>query len=187
MWMKTRAGRRVGGPTPLLLLALLLLGACATTPARPPVQTVQQVDLARYTGIWFEVARFPNSFQDGEGRVCTATTATYTARPDGQIGVSNRCLGADGSPRVAEGTAYAVEGSGNSKLRVSFFWPFYGDYWVLGLDPGYGWAVVGAPGRDYLWILSRRPFLTPGNYAEAVGIAAAQGFEVSRLRSTPQE
>ncbi|WP_439595206.1 lipocalin family protein [Falsiroseomonas sp.] len=169
-----------------LVAVLLLLGACATAPDRPPVATVPQVDLARYAGTWFEISRIPNSFQDGP-RGCTHTTATYTPRPDGRVGVVNRCLDNAGAPRLAEGEAYVVEGSGNAKLRVSFFWPFYGDYWVIGLDPGYRWAVVGAPGRDYLWILSRRPALAPGYYAEAVGIAAAQGFVVSRLQTTPQE
>ncbi|NKC33337.1 lipocalin family protein [Falsiroseomonas selenitidurans] len=169
------------------LFLLLLLGACAGAPRQPPVETVAQVDLARYAGTWFEIARFPNSFQDGSGRVCTHTTATYTPKPDGTIGVTNRCRGADGAPRVAEGSAYAVPGSGNARLRVSFFWPFYGDYWVVGLDPAYRWAVVGAPGRDYLWVLSRTPSLAPGDYAEAVITAAQQGFEVTRLVATPQE
>jgi len=170
----------------LLLLAVLALGACATTPARPPVATVPQVDLARYAGTWFEIARIPNSFQDS-ARGCTHTTATYTARPDGSIGVVNRCRGTDGTARVAEGHANVVPDSGNAKLRVTFFWPFYGDYWVIGLDPSYRWAVVGAPGRDYLWVLARRPELAPGDYAEAVITAAGQGFEISRLRPTPQE
>lgn len=169
-----------------LLGLALLLGACATTPAGPPVATVPLVDLARYTGTWFEIARFPNRFQDGHGQVCVATTATYTARPDGRIGVLNRCVDAAGTPQTAEGTAYAVEGSGDAKLRVSFFWPFHGDYWVIGLDPDYRWAVVGAPGRDYLWILSRTPSMTPGDYAEAVITASQQGFDVARLRATPQ-
>jgi apolipoprotein D and lipocalin family protein len=172
----------------LLLTALLLLGACATRPAQPPVQTVAAVDLNRYAGTWYEIARFPNSFQDGRDRRCVATTATYALRPDGQVAVTNRCLDAanDGRETVARGSAHAVEGSNNARLRVTFFWPFYGDYWVIGLDPGYRWAVVGAPGRDYLWILSRTPAMAPGDYAEAVGIAAAQGFEIGRLQPTPQ-
>jgi apolipoprotein D and lipocalin family protein len=176
--------RRLG----LALAALLALGACATTPPGPPVATVASVDLTRYAGTWYEVARFPNSFQDGRGRRCVATTATYALRDDGQVGVTNRCLdAADGNREaIATGTAYAVEGSGNARLRVSFFWPFYGDYWVIGLDPAYRWAVVGAPGRDYLWILSRSPTMGAGDYAEAVGIAATQGFRVSRLQPMPQ-
>jgi apolipoprotein D and lipocalin family protein len=172
----------------LLLLVTLLLGACATPPSGPPLQTVPRVDLARYAGTWYEIARFPNSFQDGSGRRCIATTATYALREDGQVAVTNRCLDAAEGNRevVATGTAYAVEGSGNARLRVSFFWPFYGDYWVIGLDPDYRWAVVGAPGREYLWILSRTPEMTPGEFAEAVAIAASQGFDVERLRETPQ-
>jgi apolipoprotein D and lipocalin family protein len=169
------------------LVALLLLGACATRPAGPPVQTVAAVDLNRYAGTWYEVARFPNSFQDSNARRCVGTTATYAPRPDGQVAVTNRCLDAanDNRETVANGTAYAVAGSSNARLRVSFFWPFYGDYWVIGLSPDYRWAVVGAPGRDYLWILSRTPVMASGDYAEAIGIAAAQGFEIARLQPTP--
>jgi apolipoprotein D and lipocalin family protein len=172
----------------LVLLALLALGACATAPQRPPVQTVAAVDLERYLGTWYEIARIPNSFQDGSGRRCVATTASYALRPDGQVAVTNRCLdAAEGNREVtATGTAYAVPGSNNAKLRVSFFWPFYGDYWVIGLDPFYRWAVVGAPDREYLWVLSRRPEMPAGHYAQAVGAAAAQGFDLSRLQPTPQ-
>jgi apolipoprotein D and lipocalin family protein len=166
-----------------LILALpLLLAACATAPEAPPPATVAQVDLARYAGTWHEVARFPNSFQDGRGRACTDTTATYTARPDGTVGVVNRCRDAQGEEVVATASAYAVQGSGNAKLRVTFFWPFYGDYWVIGLDPDYRWAVVGAPGRNYLWVLSRTPDMPEADYARALGIARDQGFEVTRLQ-----
>ncbi len=166
----------------------LLLAGCATPSTRPPVQTVPSVDLQRYLGTWYEIARFPNSFQDGGSRRCTATTASYATAPDGRIAVTNRCLDAASGYRevTATGTAYPVEGGGNAKLRVSFFWPFYGDYWVIGLDPQYRWAVVGAPDRDYLWILSRRPDMSPGDYAQAIGIAAGQGFEIRRLQPTPQ-
>lgn len=168
------------------LLALLLLGACATTQREPP-ETVAQVDLRRYAGTWYEIARLPNSFQDGLGRSCVDTTATYTLLADGALEVVNRCRNADsGREVVATGTARVVEGSGNAKLRVTFFWPFRGDYWVIGLDPRYRWAVVGDPDRERLWILSRRPAMSPGDYAQAVGIAAAQGFPVARLQPTPQ-
>ncbi len=169
-------------------LLLLVLGACAAPPARPPVQTVEAVDLRRYLGTWYEIARFPNAFQDGRGRRCVETTATYALRPDGQVGVTNRCLDAanDDREEVATGTAFAVEGGNNARLRVTFFWPFYGDYWVIGLDPDYRWAVVGAPSRGYLWILSRTPVLPAGDYAAAVASAAAQGFDVGRLQPTPQ-
>ena len=172
---------------PFRLLAALLLGACAA-PAQAPPRTVSSVDLPRYMGRWYEIARFPNSFEDGRGRRCVGVTAEYALRADGKVAVTNRCLDANDAnrERVAEGTAYAVEDSGNARLRVSFFWPFYGDYWVVGLDPEYRWAVVGAPGRDYLWILSRTPWMTAEDHARAVAIATGQGFEAGRLQPTPQ-
>jgi len=170
------------------LALMVALGACAAAPDPRPVRTVAAVDLQRYLGTWYEIARFPNSFQDGRGRRCVDTTATYALRPDGQVSVENRCLdAADGNRQVtASGTAYAVEGSNNARLRVTFFWPFYGDYWVIGLDPDYRWAVVGAPGRDYLWILSRTPTLSAADRAAALQAATAQGFDVARLQETPQ-
>lgn len=168
------------------LLAILLLAGCATEPGPGMPATVGQVDLARYAGTWFEVARFPTSFQDS-GRVrCEGVSATYTQRPDGRIGVVNRCRNAlaDGAERAAEGVSRSVS-PGNDRLRVSFFWPFFGDYWVIGLDPEYRWAVVGAPGRDYLWILSRSAQMAPADYAAAVAIARREGFDVARIQPTP--
>jgi apolipoprotein D and lipocalin family protein len=103
------------------------------------------------------------------------------------VGVVNRCRNAvDGEQKDARGTAYAVEGASGAKLRVSFFWPFYGDYWVLGLAPDYGWAVVGDPGRDYLWVLSRTAVLPAGAFAAAMDSARLQGFDTARLKWTTQ-
>ncbi len=166
---------------------MLLTAACVTQPGPDTPRTVGQVDLERYAGEWFEVARFPTSFQDSSRVRCEAVTATYTPRPGGEIGVVNRCRNAlaDGAERVAEGVARSVS-PGNDRLRVSFFWPFFGDYWVIGLDPDYRWAVVGAPGRDYLWILSRNAQMAPADYAAAVEIARRQGFDTARLRRTAQ-
>jgi apolipoprotein D and lipocalin family protein len=148
---------------------------------------VGPVDLARYAGTWFEAARFPTSFQDGARLRCEDVTATYTPRADGTIGVVNRCRNAvgGGAERVAEGVARSVA-PGNDRLRVSFFWPFFGDYWVIGLDPGYRWAAVGAPGRDYLWILSREAAMAPADYDAAVAAARREGFDTARLQRTPQ-
>lgn len=171
----------------LLALPLAVLAGCATVPADAP-RTVPQVDLNRYLGTWYEIARLPMWAQDSPSVLCEAVTATYTARPDGRIGVLNRCLNAlaGDAPREARGTAHAVEGSGNAKLRVSFFWPFHGDYWVLGLDPDYRWAVVGEPQRRYLWILSRTPRMDPADFERATAIARAAGYDLSRLRMTRQ-
>lgn len=170
------------------LLALpLLAAACATAPGPGTPRTVGQVDLARYAGTWFEAARFPTSFQDGPRIRCEEVSATYTLRPDGRVDVVNRCRNAldGGAERVARGVARSAS-EGNDRLRVSFFWPFYGDYWVIGLDPGYRWAVVGAPGRDFLWILSREARMAEADYAAAVEIARREGFDTTRLRRTVQ-
>jgi apolipoprotein D and lipocalin family protein len=174
-------------PRTLPLLLLAILANCAAPPRDAP-RTVAGVDLTRYAGLWHEVARFPNRIEDGGGVLCADVTAAYTPRPDGRIGVVNRCrnAAAGGAERVAEGRAYAVEGAGGARLRVSFFWPFYGDYWVLGLSPDYRWAVVGDPRREYLWVLSRTPAMADADYAAAVEIARREGFDMSRLRRTPR-
>lgn len=165
----------------------LLAAACATEPGPGTPRTVGQVDLSRYAGHWYEVARYPTSFQDNARLRCEDVTATYALRPDGRISVVNRCRNAlaGGAEQVAEAVAYSAA-PGNDRLRVSFFWPFYGDYWVIGLDRDYRWAVVGSPGRDYLWILSRTPTLPAADYAAAVEIARREGFDTARLQATPQ-
>ncbi len=169
-----------------LVLLLLTLAGCAGG-GESTVRTVPAVDLNRYAGTWYEVARYPNRFEDGRGLDCTNVTADYALRPDGQVSVINRCRNAaDGAQRDARGTAYAVAGAGGAKLRVSFFWPFYGDYWVLGLAPDYSWAVVGDPGRDYLWVLSRSAVLPAEAFEAALASARAQGFDVARLKWTRQ-
>jgi len=163
-------------------LAILL--ACLSLPAlaQAPVASVASVDLARYSGKWFEIASFPMFFQ----RNCIAdTTAEYTPAPGGAISVHNRCR-TDSGFDDATGKATVVEGFGNSRLKVSFFWPFKADYWVLGLDPEYRWAVVGNPNRKYLWVLSRTPQLPPQLLEAALASANAQGFDLTQLRYTAQ-
>jgi apolipoprotein D and lipocalin family protein len=169
-----------------LAASLLALAACATPPPNPPMQTVAAVDLGRYAGTWHEIARYPNAFQD-RSRRCEGVTATYAIRPDGQVAVTNRCrdVSRNGEQAVSTASAYAVEGTNNAKLRVSFFWPFYGNYWVIGLDPDYRWAVVGEPSREYLWILSRTPTMADADRAAALAAAAAQGYDTTRLQPTP--
>lgn len=174
----------------LSLLAALALAACAVPqPDTSTPRPVAGVDLQRYAGLWHEAARFPQSFQDNARLRCEETTATYTPRADGRLDVLNSCANAlaEGRPRrEARGVAYAVEGSGNARLRVSFFRPFYGDYWVLGLDPDYRWAVVGTPDRNSLWFLSREPRMAPADFAAAQAIARREGFDLSRLQVAPR-
>lgn len=164
-----------------------LLGCSATTTERlnlPTLQTVPQVELGRYVGTWYEIASFPQSFQAG----CTGTTATYTLGEDGEIAVVNRCRkgSLDGEEDVAEGRARVVDTRSNAKLEVSFFRPFWGDYWIIDLAPDYSHAVVGHPSRDYLWILSRTPTLPADTYEGILSRLQAQGYETSRLVSTLQ-
>ncbi len=164
------------------LLSTLVLVAPVAALAQAPVSSVPAVDLARYSGKWFEIASFPMFFQ----RNCVAdTTAEYSAAADGSIAVRNRCRTESGFDE-ATGKATPVEGFGNSRLKVSFFWPFKSDYWVLGLDPEYRWAVVGNPNRKYLWVLSRTPQLPPELMEAARASALAQGFDLSQLRTTVQ-
>ena len=150
--------------------------------AEAPVASVAAVDLARYAGKWYEIASFPMFFQ----RQCIGdTTAEYALTPDGDVSVTNRCRTERGFDE-ARGSATVVEGSHNARLKVSFFWPFRSDYWVIGLDPDYRWAVVGNPNRKYLWVLSRTPRLPPALLDAALGAAAAQGFDLTKLRYTAQ-
>lgn len=130
------------------------------TPSEPGVVTpVPAVDLGRYQGLWYEIARVPAWFQSGCER---ETTAHYERRHDGRINVVNSCLKRNGTLDQARGLARVIDRSTNSRLQVSFVsvlgWrPFWGDYWILALDPDYRWAVIGDPGRRYGWILSRSP------------------------------
>lgn len=161
------------------MLAGALLAAC-TTPA-PPLPTVRAVDLGRYYGTWYEIARLPNRFQS----MCVSDTrAAY--RPDGKdVSVVNQCRTADGRFEQASGIAKLVEGSNGAKLRVSFFRPFYGDYWILELDPDYRWVLVGEPGRNYAWILAREPKLDEATLEKLLTRATALGFDQQAFLRTP--
>jgi apolipoprotein D and lipocalin family protein len=160
--------------------SVLALGAVLAQAEPLPVQSVPSVDLGRYVGRWYEIAAFPMYFQ----RKCIGdTTAEYALRPDGDITVVNRCRTADGFDEAA-GKAWAVEGTRNSQLKVSFFWPFRADYWVVGLDDDYRWAVVGNPNRKYLWILSRTPRLPADDLERALQAAGNQGFDLTQLKYT---
>ena len=146
------------------------------------MQVVPSVDLARYAGKWYEIARLPNRFQ----RDCASdTTASYTLRPDGKIKVVNECREPGGRLKSARGTARTASGKEpNSKLKVTFFWPFYGNYWIIDLDPEYSWAVVGEPDRKYLWILSREPKLDEALYGQILDRAKNQGYDIGPLLKT---
>jgi apolipoprotein D and lipocalin family protein len=150
---------------------------------RAPLRTVPSLDLSRYSGTWYEIARYPNRFQ----RKCESDTkAEYTLRRDGEVQVVNSCRRKDGKVKTARGTAKVADKVTNAKLRVSFFWPFYGDYWVIGLDPDYRYAIVGEPKRKYLWILCRTPNMDQTTYEEVLAQIRAAGYDPQKLIKTRQ-
>lgn len=148
----------------------------------PPVRSVGVLDLARYAGKWYEIAAFPMFFQ----RNCIGeTTAEYAAKEDGELSVTNRCRTENGFDQ-AVGRTWVPVTNRTAELKVSFFWPFSSDYWVIGLDKAYRWAVVGNPNRKYLWILSRTPKLSRGEIDQALQAARNEGYDLSPLKYTPQ-
>jgi apolipoprotein D and lipocalin family protein len=168
-----------------LLLALALASAAAAAGDAPlPNESVPALDLKRYAGKWHEIARLPMYFQ----RKCVAnTTATYTPRADGLVGVRNACDDKDGRQMVSAGTARPVPGHpGRLQVRFAPEWlawapMVWADYWVVDLDPDYRWAVVGGPSRKYLWILSRTPSMDRAQYAVIRARAARRGYPVDQL------
>ena len=156
----------------------------ADTNAR--LQTVENVDIERYAGLWYEIARYPNGFQT---QCAGGTTAEYIIRDNGDVTVINRCnVGSlDGEVDTQEGFATVVDTDTNAKLLVYFFFPFGGDYWIIDLDEeNYQWAVVGEPSRSFLWILSRTPELDADVMAGILSRLPAQDYDPDRLQMTPQ-
>lgn len=173
-----------------LLAALSAIPAFAAEPQTAKPQTVEHVDLARYAGHWYELARYPNRF---ETQCAREVTADYAQRPDGRIDVRNRCIKADGSVDEALGVARVVDAASNARLKVRFApawlsWlpVVWGDYWVLDLAPDYGYALVGDSARDYLWLLARTPTLPESTWQHIEARAREQGFDPARLQRTAQ-
>ena len=169
----------------LLIICAAGMGFMACSGGPPPKDhSVDRVNLVRYMGRWYEIASYEPWFQKG----CFCTTADYGLMRDGTVAVTNICC--KGSPvgekDIALGTAKVVRGSRGSRLKVSFQWPFEGDYWIVGLDPEYQWALVGHPHKKYLWVLSRQPAMDDALYESLKAKAKALGYDVSRLKKTVQ-
>jgi apolipoprotein D and lipocalin family protein len=172
-----------------LLTAASLILAC-TGAAAAPVEPIATLDVPRYMGTWYEIAKYPNSFQ----RRCLGnTTATYTLQPDKTVKVSNRCEVEKGEAIVATAEARQVGAATSPKLEVRFapawlsFLPFvWADYWVIDLDEQYQLAAVSEPKREYLWILSRTPQVEPPAYAALLARLEKQGYSLQKLENTPQ-
>lgn len=163
------------------MITATLFAGIATADRKGDLEVVSAVDLSRYAGRWYEIARLPNRF---EKKCADSVTATYTLRSDGKVDVVNRCRKANGEFTTAKGKARIADKKTNAKLKVTFFWPFYGDYWILDLGPDYQYAVVGSPDRDYLWILSRTPQFDEQLYQQLVEKMAARGFETEKMIRT---
>lgn len=179
--MKKSLAFASGTAVAALLLTGVLYTALAPEPA--PLLTVPAVDLPRYMGKWYEISAFPQRFQEG----CHCTTAQYALKA-GYVEVLNSCLkgSARGKVDTAIGKAFVVAGSNHAKLRVQFFWPFKGNYWILYLDAAYSRALVGSPDRQYLWILARTRELDAHTYQQLVQKAQQLGFDTSKLRLSDQ-
>jgi apolipoprotein D and lipocalin family protein len=173
------------------LLAFLPLGLLAQDVPLPPLEVVPAVDLQRYAGTWYEIARLPNRFQQ---QCVGEVIATYIIREDGDVTVVNRCRLANGEYDEAEGKAKRASDDGpTTKLKVRFapaflsILPFvWGDYWIIILAPDYSYAVVGEPSRRYLWILSRTPVMDEAILQDVLKRISTKGYDPARLVMTNQ-
>jgi apolipoprotein D and lipocalin family protein len=177
------------------IVSMMALAALVAMPASVSAQggsvgTAGAVDLTRYVGRWYEIARFPNSFQK---QCISSVTADYRILPDNAIEVANRCKTASGEIDLAVGEARVADKATNAKLQVRFapswlsWLPWvWGDYWILELNDAYSVVTVGSPNRDYLWILARTPTISEAEYESRVDNATKQGFDTANLVKTRQ-
>jgi apolipoprotein D and lipocalin family protein len=159
-----------------------MIFSCCGSKKYLPLETVKTVDLKKYSGKWYEIARYPNRFEKG----CRCVTAEYTLSPKGHVIVTNRCLRANDTWSSIRGKAFAVRNSGNAKLKVQFFWPFRGNYWIIDLAEDYSHSVVSDPGRKYLWILSRTKSIAPEVHDAILKRLSENGFDLIKLERTEQ-
>ena len=174
-----------------LFLAWAMACAAGWASAAEPLTPVPSLDVPRYMGTWYEIAKLPNWFQ----RKCAGSTrAQYSLQVDGRVQVANSCRLATGEFDDALGVARQIGAPNSPKLKVRFApaWlsllpMVWGDYWVVELDDNYQWAAISEPGREYLWILSRSPRMDPAVYAELLARLARKGLNVQKLEVTRQD
>jgi len=177
----------------ILGLLLIILGSSQVMAQQgdQSVKTIASLDVPRYLGTWYEIAKFPNWFQ----KKCVSNTkAVYTAKSDGNLRVLNSCKTASGETSEAEGLARQIGAKDSPKLEVRFapewlsFLPLvWGDYWVIDLDSQYQVAAVSDPRREYLWVLSRTPQIDPKAYADLLQRLKQQQFDIQKLELTSQK
>lgn len=161
-----------------------LMALISLTMKAQNLETVPFVDLDKYAGKWYEIASYPQRFQKG----CHGTTATYTNSGQGYIIVENSCNknSLTGKKSYIKGKAFVEKNSGNARLKVQFFWPFRGKYWIIDLAEDYSYAVVSHPNRKYLWILSRSPQMSESVYVQILSRLEKKGFDLLKLQKTEQ-
>jgi len=172
------------------LFVFVIAGGAFAQGSQPKLEAVPKVELDRYLGKWYEIAKYPNKFQ----KQCVGnTTATYSRKQNGRLEVLNECLKKDGTMEAAKGEAKIADKQTNSKLKVRFapgfisFLPFvWANYWVIDLAPDYSYAVIGEPNRDYFWILAREPEMDDATYQQILRKAESMGFNPGRVEKTPQ-
>lgn len=161
----------------LIIVSTFSISSCASQPiyrtSTTPLDTVSHVDLNKYLGTWYEIYRLPNKFENID---CKNITANYSLREDGNIKVINSCTKTNNKLDQSTGIAKVVDSVTNAKLKVSFFRPFYGDYWIIDLAPDYSWVMVGEPEGKYFWILSRTPTLSANTKSILLAKAKELGY-----------
>ncbi len=165
----------------LMILLMALLTGCAS---RPPLETVETVDLDRYLGQWYVIANIPYFGERGN----VAGRAIYQMRADGRMDdIYLYRKGDFAAPeRRMEGVAWVVDAESQARWKVRFYWPFTFDYYIVGLDDDYQWSMVGHPSRRYAWIMAREPRLDEALYRELLSRFEALGFDATRLQKVPQ-
>src|SRR5665647_231795 len=164
-----------------IFLTLGIVTGSVACDVKPVLTTVSSVDLNRYLGTWYELASYPQFFERG----CSNVRATYTAQDD-FIKVYNQST-KDGKPNEITGKAFVVANSGNAKLKVQFFWPFKGDYWIIDLDKDYKWAIVSDPKQKTLWILSRSKTMDETLYNSLIDSLVKKGYSQTKIVKMVQE
>lgn len=163
-------------------VVLITCRYAAAASSQPQVTTAAKVDLQKYMGKWHEISRLEHHFQ----KYCIGSHAEYALRDDGEVEVINRCTDErDGRRKEAKGRAWSVDPASNARLKVSFFWPFRSNYWIIELGEKYDYSVVGSPDRKYLWIIAREPVMDETLYGSIIERLRQQGFPVDNLVRKP--
>lgn len=161
----------------------ILLSSFMSCSSKLALPTIDNVDINQYKGKWYEIARLPNSFEKG----LSCVTAEYSIKTNGKIKVVNKGYAIEKSKwKSSQGTAWVPDNNFPGQLKVSFFWPFAGDYYIIALADDYSYALVGAPDRNYLWVLSRTKTLDVATYEQLIQIAKNQNFDTSNLEKINQ-